>query len=992
MRIFKPDKHVLGSVAILAAFLGLIVLTWAGTLRAIQKERVEDAARVTATVVNQAVTFSEQVNRQILGLDQTLRILVHAWEADPRQFDLETWRHQSVVLSGISRDMLLIDENGIIRQSSVPEAVGRNVRERGYFRDAAGRPLNMDRLYIGPASIDPTMRQWHLDVARTLHHPDGSFAGLIDADYRISAITNVFNQADLGIGTFAAVVGLTDGNLRAAIGPAAISPDTSIAETRMFAAIKNGNSGTWIGPSATDSVVRVHAYRALPDRDLVLVVGVDEQEAMESAKAWRRQAGGFAVCITLLLLAMAAILIRGLRLARQRELRLAEDRAILAAANAQLEVARARADAKTEQLEATLAGMTDGVAMVDAQMCLLEWNARFPEVAGVPAEILRVGQPMEELLRAQALTGQFGAVDVDAEVARRMAALRAGRYGTTRRVRPDGRSLELRRNRLPDGGFVTLYSDVTDRQRAEDALREARGIAEAANAAKSRFVAVVSHEIRTPLNALLNTLRLLADSAMAPAQQSLVDMARRSGDALFGLINDVLEMSRMEAGQLTLRQSRFALRPLLESSLELFQVPAVERGIAFELAIADSVPAEMVTDPGRLRQVLLNLLSNAVKFASPGPVRLTALTENGRLRLALQDCSPVIPAEDRARLFRPFTQLERPGGDTAVGTGLGLAICHHLVSLMGGEIGCDAAVCPTGQPGNAFWLTLPLPDLPDAAEASPSSRPEPAERRQFGRRLPRTRILLVDDVLANQVVTATLLRREGHMVDVVSTGTAAVRAVSRTPYDLIFMDIFMPGMSGQEAVQRIRALPGPARTVPIIALTANVSEHDETTFRATGMDGLLHKPVSLSGLLDALGRYVWHKGMPAMPPATPALTMGANDQRPVLSVQRIKELRDNLTPETFAGLIEECLTDLDHRFPALRRALTAGTLAAIGAQAHAMVGMAAGYGMAALEGKLRAVMDAARDGTVDPNATAEVEAELTRTAATLRDMTQKELA
>ncbi|HEY8289146.1 MAG TPA: PAS-domain containing protein, partial [Acetobacteraceae bacterium] len=623
-----------------------------------------------------------------------------------------------------------------------------------------------------------------------------------------------------------------------------------------------------------------------------------------------------------------------------------EERAVLAAANAQLQVARAYADAKAEQLEATLAGMTDGVAMVDAHLCLVEWNARFPEVAGIPSDALRVGLPMEEILRIQARTGQFGALptdpDVEAEVGRRMGLLRTSRFGVTQRERPDGRVLELRRNRLPDGGFVTLYSDVTDHKRAENALKEARALAEAANHAKSRFVAIVSHEIRTPLNALLNTLRLLADSVMVPSQRSLLDMARQSGDALSGLINDILEMSHMEAGDLTLRPSLFSLRPLLEGAVEMFRSQAAERGIRLNARVMDGVPDECWTDPGRLRQVLLNLLSNATKFAAPGDVELIAGagdTPACALRIEVRDTGPVIRAEDRARLFLPFSRLERPGTELAGGTGLGLAICRQLTGLMGGEIGCDAWMSATGTRGNAFWITLPPSVVPvglahTAALLTSIMRPARAPRCN----IPRTRILLVEDIAANQIVTATLLRREGHMVDIASSGEDAVRAMRTCPYDIVFMDIFMPGMSGQEATQRIRGLPGPASRVPIIALTANVSQGDETLFREAGMDGILGKPVALAGLLHALARHAW-AGHPAnIAPETAAPPAGAPSadeagQGAILSRQRIDELRHNLAPETFATLVEACLVDLDHRLPALRRALLTGAGGAIAAQA-----------------------------------------------------------
>ena len=209
---------------------------------------------------------------------------------------------------------------------------------------------------------------------------------------------------------------------------------------------------------------------------------------------------------------MALLLLREARAARRRTEALGKEHADLAASNAELAAAKTRADAKTAQLEATLAGMTDGVAMVDASHCLMEWNDLFPEISGVPAEVLRVGASMEEMVRAQAEAGEFGPVDVEAEVARRMRCCAAAGWSeTNERARPDGRIIELRRNHLPDGGMVTLYTDITARKQVETALRAARAAAEEASAAKARFVAIVSHEIRTPLNALLNSLQLLAE-------------------------------------------------------------------------------------------------------------------------------------------------------------------------------------------------------------------------------------------------------------------------------------------------------------------------------------------------------------------------------------------------------------------------------------------------------------------------------------------------
>jgi hypothetical protein len=984
----EPDsraRKLARTAAILLPALALVGITWLGTLSAINAQRTEAEARVITRVTNQATSFQGQIRRQVLDLDQTLRILVAAWEADPASFNLTAWRDRAVALSDISRDLLLADNHGRIVQSTVPEVVGTNVTGSDYFTYALAHGRSQNEAYIGPATVDPIMRQWHMEVARWAHRPDGTFAGVVVADWRTTAITDLFQATNLGAHPIMELVGLNDGKLRAIVGPNAGSPDERIADSPMFAHLRDTPDGTWVGPSAPDGVLRFHAFRRIPGRDLAVVVGVDYDDALALSYAWENQAMLFAGCISLLILGMAGLLLRGAALARKRQASLAYDRSMLAAANAQLEVAKAHADAKSAQLQATLDGMSDGVAMIDGQLCLVEWNRKFPEIAGTESGILRVGLPVEDVIRSQARRGQFGQVHVETEVARRMALLRAGGLmGSIERTRPDGRTIELRRNRLPDGGFVTLYSDITARKQSEDALREARTIAETATEAKSRFVAIVSHEIRTPLSALLATLTLLHDGGLTAPQQALLDMARQSGDALLGLINDILEMSRMEAGQLSLRPSVFGLRALLDSVMEMFRPQAAERGIALRLAVAPDLPREIFADPGRLRQIMINLLSNAVKFGQAGAVGVLAGLQpdaSGRpvLHLAVRDRGPVIEAEGRARLFRPFSRLE--GGDSTgeepLGSGLGLAICRQLASLMGGQIGCDPWMAEDGQAGNEFWLRLPLAPLPATQQPAGPGQPQ-------RRLLPRTRILLVEDILANQLVTATLLRREGHLVDIAGDGAQALQAMARQSYDLVFMDIFMPGMSGFDVARRIRAMPAPAGSTPIVALTANVSPDDQALCREAGMNRLLGKPVALPELLQAAGALVWR----GMPERTAALHLReAAVRAPVLAAERIGELRNSLPGDMLGGMVEECLIDLQTRLPALRRAMESGNGEEVAAQAHAMVGMAAGYGMAALETRLRALMLAARSSDRGRAAAlaAELDAEFSMAASALRE-------
>jgi CheY-like chemotaxis protein len=449
----------------------------------------------------------------------------------------------------------------------------------------------------------------------------------------------------------------------------------------------------------------------------------------------------------------------------------------------------------------------------------------------------------------------------------------------------------------------------------------------------------------------------------------------------------------MEAGQLGLRPSVFALRPLLDSAVEMFRPQASLCGITLVSDVDPDVPAELFTDPGRLRQVLINLLSNALKYSRAGEVTLlvrrgdSALDGNATLHLAVRDRGPVIPLEERSRLFRPFSRLDRPEADEPLGTGLGLAICLHLVSLMGGEIGCTPWMAEAHRPGNEFWIRLPIAALP-----SQSLTADPGASPLSDRMLPRTRILLVEDVVANQLVTATLLRRAGHMVDVAASGEAAIKAIGCTPYDLVFMDVFMPGLNGLETTQRIRATHGLAEALPIVALTANVSAEDQTIARQAGMDGVLAKPVALDDLLDSIGRHAWWGT--SFPGSGADLRSGRSEMGPLLAAERLDELRVNLPADMFVSMIEECLGDMEDRLPRLRLALKAGRTADIAAQTHALAGMAAGYGMAALETRLRALMAANHDpGDRGAEAWAsELEVAFRATARALRKAAVQEMA
>ncbi len=600
--------------------------------------------------------------------------------------------------------------------------------------------------------------------------------------------------------------------------------------------------------------------------------------------------------------------------------------------------------------------MADGVLMVDAELRSVVWNAKFAEIAGIPSGLPTPGATMEQMLRAQAEAGEFGDVDVEAEVGRRLALLRSGALvGTIERRRPNGQVVELRRSRVPGGGFVTVITDITARKHAEEALRHARAAAEAATQAKARFAAMVGHEIRAPLLALLNSMDLLADETGALTRSALLDAARCSGQALVALIDDILDLSRMEAGQLTLRPASFLLAPLLRQVIEMLRPQADARGLTLRVAIAGPVPAALIADQGRVRQVLVNFLSNAVKYTPAGEVVLRASRDNsttGYLRLSVSDSGPAIPADERVHLFEPFAQLG-PRVRAGAGSGLGLAICRRLVVLMGGEIGA----CVTDNGGNEFWATLPIQCKPPTGACIVSHRV-----------LPRTRILLVEDSAMSRLSTVLSLRHDGHMVTGIADGESALRELARTQYDLLLLDLHMPGMGGAEIVQRCRRLAGPNRAIPIVALTGDVGPEAWALKREAGLLAVVEKGLSRAAWRTLLISSVWSAGR-----ARQAVSPRSEDALPVLDEVRLADLLGSLGADAMTGLVEDCLRDLGGLVAELRRAGSGDDRPAMAAAIHAITGLAANYGLMALARRARLA-----------SAPEEIAAELARGAEALR--------
>lgn len=889
---------------------GLVAALIVGTFLIVMKQRESDLREAQRETANLAVALAEETSRSFQSVDLVLKTMAETIKAaGVRSADeyIAKMRTEAAYqtlkdrISGVPQldAVTMITADGTLvnfsRYWPIPKV---NVSDRDYFKALRDDPTLAT--FIGEPVQNRGTGTWTIYLARRLNGPNGEFLGLVLGAIELAYFEKLYKIIALGEdGTIA--LARQDGKILGRYPATATSTGSSIAGSPVLQTVVQNGQATIERNSSIDGKLRIVSGKLLTEYPLVVLVTRDKQAVLSE---WRTRStqivmGALGTAITLIL--VLRLLARQIR--RQEEVQLA------------LRSSETRLKQKSEILELTFENMSQGIMMVDAGNIVQVWNQRTIDLLGLPSTLLQ-GQPnFADVLRWQWEAGEFGQQDGNVDSWLRQFVLSGGiddKPQTYERQRPNGTVLEIRSLPLPDGGVVRTYTDITHRRDAEEALRAARDEADRAARAQSDFLAMMSHEIRSPMSGLLGIIELIAATDLDGDQRHMVNLVNESATALLGVLNDVLDFSKIQAGAIEIAPEPTDLHALVAAVVEPLSLAATKKNLLIESQIDAAVPQRIVVDQLRLRQILVNLLNNAVKFTPSGLIgvevsRGQAPDGSPLLLCKVRDTGIGMGPETLARLFEPFTQADASTTRIFGGTGLGLSICRRLARLMGGDVQVESM---PGQ-GSQFTLTLPLREVVGHAPA-PVSETDIADRTGFSGRT----VLVVDDQPINRWLLRQQLARLGADSELAEDGYAALDMLASRNFDMIITDCHMPGMDGPALCTRIRALEkqaGAAR-VPVLGLTADITSATRERCEAAGMDGVDAKPIKLARLQTVLRQFLLSEATEGPPECE-----REHDGTPVYDPAIYGELFDLKDPEGREWLA---------------RYLDAATEAALALQAH----------------------------------------------------------
>lgn len=538
-----------------------------------------------------------------------------------------------------------------------------------------------------------------------------------------------------------------------------------------------------------------------------------------------------------------------------------------------------------------------------------------------PNDLLQIQDQLQQLIRGQTPRG-VATYRVHTNIGWRWLET----HGVVAERDAAGRAIRL----------MGTHADVTERKRAEEATIHARDLAQQASKTKSEFLANISHEVRTPLNAIMGLTQLLMTSPLNAEQLHWLELMNGSAQALLALLNDVLDLARIEAGKMTVEQVAFSPNDLLEELGALYSQQARSKSIHWAMQLSVEMPSQILGDPGRLRQILQNLLSNAIKFTpSQGRIELVSNVvsrlgdKSPHLEIQVRDTGIGIAPEQREKIFEAFIQADSSTARHYGGSGLGLAISHKLIRLLGGTIALESEL---GQ-GSCFTITLPItstaPTQASATRPSGTASPPASAPTDTNQNLDGMRVLVAEDHPVNQLLMKEFMNALGCRMRLAQNGGEAIAQWEQGDLDLILMDVQMPGTNGLDAARQIRQLEHERQRphIPIIAITANAMNGDREMCLSAGMDGYISKPLNRERLRQVMLQALQHdkSASTATLPAKPPASLPATASTPAVSSSRekVQQLLVALSddPQSRKDFAEALSKDLPHRVQLLEQAL-----------------------------------------------------------------------
>ena len=837
MFIFNRNKRqsrllmlVLGLVSLSCILLLVYSLN---TTKSYKEQEVRLEIENLAALLDQSISYAVQkIDLVLLDLtDERERALRLNAGNDVQKINaVITLRKSWLAIGGEFR---ITDASGTV-QYGMGEYVGNKVTyaDRDFFKQhrlQSNRGLIVSNPLMGRLSKTPIVV-----LSRRFNFSDGQFAGVVIATIPVKFFDDILSELKLGPH---GVAMLRDSDMTVMSRfPAA--PENSEAKVgskfssrELAKVLASGvTNATYHTENGADGFERILSFRKLTTVPYYLLVGRGADDYMANWRATAR-------ALTALVFAFVSALCIFTWLLWQSFI-------------------KAQRASKRSQL--LLAQASDGVHILDAQGNVIEASDSFCRMLGYTRnEILGMNVRQWEVNMSPESVHQT-LID--------LIKGSAPSLFETRHRRRDGRVFDVeitsRPIEIPEGRCLYASArDITERKRYETELKQARETAERANAAKSIFLANMSHEIRTPMNGILGVLALLKGEALSPIQRDYTEKTEGAARSLLGILNDILDFSKVEAGKMELDREPFKLTELMDDLETILRGNLVGKHVALKFDLDPALPAVVMGDANRIRQVLINLGGNALKFTAQGEVRVRVRqktrTENSvLLALEVHDTGIGLSPEQQSRVFEGFSQAENSTSRRFGGTGLGLTISQRLVTLMGSQLKLSSTV---GQ-GSVFFFDLrcPLPDQDSHTAPLPLA---PATQREGesaqAKRLAGLRVLLVEDNLINQMVATELLKREGAQVQLAENGQLAVDTLLATPdnFDVVLMDLQMPVMDGLQATLHIRQQLKITQ-LPIIAMTANVMATDREHCLDVGMNDHIGKPFKVDDLVALLLHYV----------------------------------------------------------------------------------------------------------------------------------------